>query len=133
MSKKTIKKCLDAIEVTSEHLKDCTNLQEEFSKIKKAYFKKILVSHPDKGGDAAVFRDVQTSFEVIRDVFDKNKIKSFVTSAGESAKQYDNVYQDFEKRQTPSWEYYYEAAAARATTTARATGAGVIQRPWSTG
>ena len=45
-----------------------------------AYFAKILVSHPDKGGDAAVFRDVQTSFESIRQLYDSKKIGSFATS-----------------------------------------------------
>jgi hypothetical protein len=39
-----------------------------------------LVSHPDKGGDAAVFRDVQTSFESIRQLYDSKKIGSFATS-----------------------------------------------------
>jgi hypothetical protein len=114
MSKKTIKKCLDAIGVTSAQLKECEDFQQEFSLIKKAYFKNILVSHPDKGGDANVFRDVQTSFEVIRDLFDKGKIKSFATAGSQPAKEYEHMYQDFEAQQTPPWEYYYEAAASQA-------------------
>ena len=34
----------------------CVNIEEQFILIKKAYFKKILVLHPDKGGDPAEFR-----------------------------------------------------------------------------
>lgn len=111
MSRKTVKKCLDAIEISSKDLEVCEDLDEEFSKIKKAYFKKILASHPDKGGDADIFREVQTSFEVIREIYQLGKIASFVTAAAEPTKRYEYVYEEFAATPTPSWEYYYEAAA----------------------
>ena len=59
-SEKTVKECLECIDVTLEHFSECQSLQEEFATIKKLYFKKILKAHPDKGGDPAVFREVQT-------------------------------------------------------------------------
>lgn len=72
--KHSIADCLLTLEVVPEATKDaaaavfddCTNLEEEFKIIKKAYFKKVLECHPDKGGDEEQFRHVQTSFEVVR-------------------------------------------------------------------
>ena len=52
------------MEVDLAKLAACQSLDEEWKAIKKAYFKIILVQHPDKGGDPAIFRDIQTSFEV---------------------------------------------------------------------
>ena len=109
--KQTIRKCLDTLGVVSDLLADCSTIQEEFSKIKKEYFRKALSSHPDKGGDADVFRDVQTSFEVLRELYDKARVDSFVTSGQQStADSYSGVYEDFGEMPTPSWEYYYSAA-----------------------
>jgi hypothetical protein len=60
---KSVKECLASLSDDIDFA-GCTTLQEEFSVIKKLYFKKVLVAHPDKGGDVAAFREVQTSFEV---------------------------------------------------------------------
>ncbi len=38
------------------------------SEIKKAYFKKVLQVHPDKGGSNDEFRMVQQAYEVLRDI-----------------------------------------------------------------
>jgi BRCT domain type II-containing protein len=94
-------------------LEGCVNLQEEFSSIKKAYFKKILQCHPDKGGDAAVFRNVNTSFEVLRGLLDSHGIKSFYAAAFDySVKDaFSSAWQDFSNMETPSYNYYEEAAA----------------------
>ena len=74
MSGKTINDCLSSIGVVDPKFFDGTgSLDEEFSKIKKAYFKKVLVSHPDKGGNADDFRNVQTAFELLRTMFEKKK------------------------------------------------------------
>lgn len=109
--KQTIQKCLETIGVGSDIFSDCNNVQEEFSKIKKAYFRKVLVAHPDKGGDPELFRAVQTSFEVLRDLFDSARVDSFATSAEQStAEAYNGAYEDFGQMPTPSWEYYYSAA-----------------------
>ena len=67
---RTIKSCLTTIfsDDIGPHKEDfglsgCDTLEEEFKIIKKAYFKNALKSHPDKGGDPSVFREVQASFE----------------------------------------------------------------------
>jgi len=49
---KTISQCLATIEIPEADLAQCSDLLEEFTLIKKAYFKNVLKSHPDKGGDA---------------------------------------------------------------------------------
>lgn len=116
--KHTMRECLAAIGVASTDLAGCYNIQDEFSKIKKLYFKKVLVCHPDKGGNPDDFRTVQTSFEVLRDLFDKGRVDTFAPSAGSgaesapssSAESYAGVYDDFASMPTPSWEYYYSAA-----------------------
>ena len=53
----TIAKCLASFDVDSASaFAACGNIEDEFKVIKKAYHRKILVAHPDKGGDAATFR-----------------------------------------------------------------------------
>ena len=111
MSKKhTIQECLSAIGVEAAELQDTATLTAQFAVIKKTYYKKILQVHPDKGGDAAVFREVQTSFEVLRDMYTKGKVDSFVKSASKVAESYERTFADFGDMPTPSWDYYYEAA-----------------------
>lgn len=109
----TIQDCLKTLEIsTDELLTKCQNdLTNEFKFIKKQYFQKVLVCHPDKGGDAETFREVQSCFEVIRELYQSGKISSFVVQHAEpTAEAFDTAYQDFEGKPTPSWDYYYEAA-----------------------
>lgn len=109
--KQTIRKCLETLGVAADLLAYCDTIQEEFTKIKKEYFRKALSSHPDKGGDADVFRGVQTSFEVLRELYDSARVDSFVTSGQKStADSYSELYEDFGEMHTPSWEFYYSAA-----------------------
>jgi hypothetical protein len=108
--KKTVLQCLKIIGVLPTDLTSCDSLQQEFVNIKRVYFKKILVCHPDKGGDAEVFRNVQTSFEVLRGIYEKEAISSFITESAFSAQNFDDVFRDFGEMPTPSWEYYHEAA-----------------------
>jgi hypothetical protein len=114
MTKKKISECLDTIGVLASHFEGCQSLQEEFKAVKKVYFTKILEAHPDKGGDPEVFRSVQTSFEILREIFTQSKISSFVAEANHSVDDFDldyeETYQDFGGRPTPSWAYYHEAA-----------------------
>lgn len=106
----TIRACLVTIGVDIADLQDvCSNLEQEFSFIKKMYFKKVLVCHPDKGGDAEVFRQVHASFEVLRDLYDKQQVTdSFATDSVHVAD--DDTWQDFCNMPPQSWEFYYEAA-----------------------
>ena len=88
----------------------CTRVQEEWRRIKKTYFRKILRCHPDKGGDAAVFRDVQTAFEVLREIFDRSALSgaSFAACGAQSTgAAYDDTREGFSSMPTPSWEFYY--------------------------
>ncbi len=49
MSKSTIATCLADIGVDSALLKTMNRIEDEFALIKKTYFKKVLLVHPDKG------------------------------------------------------------------------------------
>jgi len=107
----TIKDCITTIGVSISGLSSCSGLNAEWAFIKKGYFKKILTSHPDKGGDTAVFRDVQTSFEVLRKVFEDAEIRTFAASLDQPIGEfYKGAKED--SKATPSWEYYAEAAKA---------------------
>ena len=110
-SARTVSQCLSTIGVDMEALQGCINVEEEFFTIKRTYFKTILLCHPDKGGDAATFRNVQTSFEVLRELQDSNRIISFYNVSSDSVKDaYSHAWQDFNTRETPSYDFYYEAA-----------------------
>jgi len=107
----TIKDCLTDLGVASAGLGACSTLREEWTFIKKAYFKKILTCHPDKGGDVAVFRSVSASFEVLRELFGASAIQSFAAEHAQStADSYKEAKDDLRGMSTPSWEYYAEAA-----------------------
>jgi len=77
----------------------------------QAYFKKVLATHPDKGGDAAEFRALQAAFEVLRSMVDKGKVTSFTASRKQSTqKAYNKSFEGFEDMPTPSWDFYAAAA-----------------------
>jgi len=115
---RTVKSCLTTIFSEDVNVPDndfglsgCANIDEEFKIIKKAYFKNVLKSHPDKGGDPSVFRDVQASFEVLRDLFDNSKIESFYSGFEKSTKDnFTEVWNDYNESTTPSWEYFASAS-----------------------
>lgn len=115
--KHTIQSCFDGIGVdkSAEGLQAGSSLDEQFRAIKKQYYAKILICHPDKGGDASTFQRVQTSFQVLREMYTKKAVVSFVTTdANGSRSSYDHSYEaafyDFAEMPTPSWDYYYQAA-----------------------
>ena len=63
---RTVETALAKLSVSASSLAACADLDEEWSIIKKAFFRKALVAHPDKGGDTAAFRVVQSAFEALR-------------------------------------------------------------------
>ena len=86
------------------------SISEEFKVVKKRYFKLVLREHPDKGGDVVKFRRGQTSFEVLRDMYEKGNISSFADDDMTAA---SGTYARAWRRSggpTPSWEFYAEAA-----------------------
>lgn len=107
---KTIQACLKTLNVSKEALSACGNIEEEFVCIKKLYREQVLVAHPDKGGDPALFRQVRASFEVLRDLYSHQKVDSFAAAASQAAESYDQTWQDFEGVPTPSWDFFYSAA-----------------------
>ena len=114
----TIAKCLESMDVDSgTAFGACAGIDDEWKIIKRAYYAKILVVHPDKGGDAASFREVNVAFELLRGYFDKKKVASFQTAAkrdtkAEFAAQADAfAEQERDEGGFKSWDFYYEAAA----------------------
>ena len=109
-SKKKVKACLTLIGVDGPEFFEgvAGYLDAEFARLKRAYFKKVLKAHPDKGGDPAVFRDVQSSWEVIRDMYEKKSVQTFATKAvgDATASSYDTVFSGFEDMPTQPYEYY---------------------------
>lgn len=123
----SVRRCLASIGIdAARDLSTCSSLTEEFTAIKRAYFRKILVVHPDKGGDAAEFRDVNSSWELIRKLYEDRAVGSFADAAAAPAQdKYDYDYAEKKTRgggggsgwasTTPRthmpWQYYYDAAA----------------------
>ena len=107
----TVGECLSELGVKPAELSACDGLDEEFVKVKRAYFKRALRTHPDKGGDPAAFRKVQSAFEVLRDLYDTSSIGSFASAGHMSTDDsYGDAWTTAEGMPTPSYEYYYAAA-----------------------
>jgi hypothetical protein len=133
--KHTIGQSLKDLGVTD--FSECSTRDEEFRVLKKHYFRQCLQHHPDKGGDAAIFRQVQTSFELLRDLHNgkrkgRKNSKEWLFSEcllgvvlvgdhdsnsaaacdddEEEEEAFDTSNYDFSSMPTPSWEYYEEAA-----------------------
>eukprot|EP00158_Paraphelidium_tribonemae_P005185 Partr_v1_DN27219_c0_g1_i1_m38967 len=77
----SVKDCLSWIKVTIAQLAECTDLPQEWQTIKRAYFKQVLLCHPDKGGDAETFRCVNSAFELLRSSFENGDVQSFALEA----------------------------------------------------
>eukprot|EP00808_Paulinella_micropora_P029881 g25863.t1 len=111
---KTLKNCVEAIIgrtiSTVDFFQGTQSISEEFAKLKKEYFKKVLVAHPDKGGDPAVFRELRTSWEVLREAFEKEEVTSFAALSAQAAEGYDKIYTDLDDLPTQPYEYYAAAA-----------------------
>jgi hypothetical protein len=89
-------------------------VNDEFKRIKKSYFGKVRIQHPDKGGDAEVFKETQSSFEILRDLFRKELVSSFAdylsSKKDETAEGFDDILRGFRTGDVPSYEYYEDAA-----------------------
>ena len=55
------------------------------AEVRKAYRQAAKRNHPDKGGDADVFRGVQEAFEVLRGLFEAGGIGSFASALNTAA------------------------------------------------
>ena len=105
---RTIEYCLAKLGVAPDSLGRCADLTEEWSTIKRAYFKTALKTHPDKGGDAATFRKVQAAFGALRSHYDgAGSGFLFSCAAAQPVDQHSAIDPEMN---TPSWEFYAEAA-----------------------
>ena len=108
---KTVSSCLSCINVTASALASCANVQDEFSVIKKCYFRAILKNHPDKGGDVIAFRQAQAAFEVLRGLFESGRVSAFSDSLDmDTEAGYGDSMNGFQSRSVPSWDFYAAAA-----------------------
>lgn len=143
---RTLKKCLDSLNIEANIFEQCITLQEEFAAIKKVYFKLALKNHPDKGGDIGkscfqcaflpmehfqicflsepsprstlldcavdVFREVQENFEILRKLFEEEKISSFAPyrAKPEEAEQTYAQGEYSDGAGVQSWDFFASAA-----------------------
>ena len=66
---RSLHKCLLTIGVELSDFADASGITEEFSRVKKKYFQSALRNHPDKGGSAEVFRELQAAWESVRELY----------------------------------------------------------------
>ncbi|KAJ3287982.1 hypothetical protein HDU79_005174 [Rhizoclosmatium sp. JEL0117] len=73
--------CLSTLGLSAASLAGIPTIEAEFFAIRKAYFKLVLIHHPDKGGNADAFRAVNESFEDLRHMFAEKLCASFFSAA----------------------------------------------------
>jgi hypothetical protein len=125
--KQTISQSLEILGIQDASVfESCTNGRgDEFKVVRKIYLQVVLTAHPDKGGDPGVFREIQTSFEMLRDLHAGKRSGEWLFSEcleeGGAAKKSSGKAQEdtynmgdydaaFDTMDTPSWDYYAEAA-----------------------
>jgi hypothetical protein len=60
----TVAECLSAIEASADKLKQAASLTEEWQLVKRAYYSKAKLAHPDRqGGDKDEFQKVPTRWQ----------------------------------------------------------------------
>mmetsp|Transcript_54799 Transcript_54799/g.88800 ORF Transcript_54799/g.88800 Transcript_54799/m.88800 type:complete len:446 (-) Transcript_54799:432-1769(-) len=108
----TVGKCLKFLNLDAANFQGCAGVQEEWTVIKKSFHKTILQCHPDKGGDAAHFRDVRTSFDVLKELYKEGRgVHSFAAADSQSTSSaFDQAFSGNASNPTPPWEFYYAAA-----------------------
>ena len=92
---------LETIGVTRAQLGECVGVNAEWRLVRKAFFKRALAEHPDKGGDPAAFRELHAAFEALRAAYNRG-----VASLAEA----DDVAVKVGSSSVPSHEYYKAAA-----------------------
>jgi hypothetical protein len=107
---RSLHKCLLTIGVELSDFADASGITEEFSRVKKKYFQSALRNHPDKGGSAEVFRELQAAWESVRELYERGRIselgfKFYFTTDGGSAQAAARG----SSTQLPSYDYFAEA------------------------
>ena len=115
MSKYTIHACLIACGITSiEAFAGCQTVDDEFTRVKKSYFKLVFVSHPDKGGNAEAFITLRDHWEVVRALYDEGRVNvsgfaHYLTAAGQSERSQSTAAQRQADGDMPSWAWFAAA------------------------
>ena len=135
----TVRACLASIGLTEKELAGCAGLHAEWALIKvwdrrnrfpssapsfltpfpfvlclhlhqRYFFHAARDHHPDKGGDAVVFRDKRAAFEALRNLFQEGAISLFSTSGSKSTASFFDESRDyFDAGPVPSWDYFQAA------------------------
>ena len=94
-------------------VENSASFEEEFKKVKRAYFRAALQSHPDKpSGDTETFRKVQSAFETLRSIFDRKVVDSYGPILKHAAARYrDGSGEEAREGAAKySWDYYAAAS-----------------------
>lgn len=107
--KKQVSESLGALGFNGSEFGAFDNLDDQFKLLRRQYLKKCLETHPDKGGDAEVFRNVNESFEFLKNLVEKKLISTICVSCDTSAPQ-EYEFTSEHQGQMPSYQYYEQAA-----------------------
>ncbi|KAL7541643.1 hypothetical protein ACHAXR_011088 [Thalassiosira sp. AJA248-18] len=94
--------CLSDLGITdASPFEECDGIDEEFKVIKKAWTRKVMREHPDKGGDPAAFRATHAAFRVLRDVYSNGSVKkgtytTYLSATAAAASDYEDASDDEE-------------------------------------
>ena len=117
MDHASVGSCLSALGINDPDtfFDSCSSINEEFKILKRQYLKLCLTNHPDKGGAVERFREIQSSFECLRGLFEKGKLKtSFADVASKDVgRAFDDAYAHFEGMPTPSYTIFVDAPIVR--------------------
>ena len=108
LSSATVLGHLTVLGITIADLAQCLSLEDEWAFIKKHHFNHIKVCHPDKGGDAEIFRAVNDSFNVLRELISKKQIGRFVSESSRSTAHVPESGTSAHGHAAP-WEWYEES------------------------
>lgn len=78
--------------------------------VKKAYRKKVLICHPDKGGDSEVFKKIQQAYEVLSNNDERKKydqLEDFRKNDFTQSPHFKNIFENMKKGfPFPSFEQF---------------------------
>ena len=111
----TVGACLTAVGISEASglaaLAQAADLSAEFSVIKKSFLKRVLIVHPDKGGDEETFRECRTAFDTLRELYETGAVDSFANEEHPTGNVYQHRAEEAKREgPAPPWDFYAEAA-----------------------
>ena len=87
--KKGLAECLQVcgLDPAAEPFAGCANLEDEFKRIKRGFFRAAKTAHPDKGGSAEAFRELRAAFQALKDLAAAGRIATFQPAGRKKAKK----------------------------------------------